>query len=272
MTYHIPRTSNKRGPGHLSYVEQKKNREKYSTGDLFCGKCGALLPERQRAAYIKNPKGFTTYCRSCKLKLRRARKLGVYTGPPLQIKPALLDELLAGFRDGYSVRMCAALIGKDSKTLYSWLSQGAKHKDSRPPRRTRYSVLYDLVAKARAEGQKNLADIIRQHSAKDWKAAKYLLERRFTKDWGDPGAASRTSGVLEAANGTPEVHNHQHLHVVFDQIETPVLEFIQRHRAEFGEDPDWDIFKGQFGREPNKEEQKLLTEPKPTPQDPTSTE
>ena len=66
------------------------------------------------------------------------------------------------------------------------------------------------------------------------------------------------------------LHAHQHLHINFDTIETPVLEFIQRHRTEFGEDPDWDIFKSQFNREPSKEEQKLLTEPKPTPLDPTS--
>ena len=102
----------------------------------------------------------------------------------------------------------------------------------------------------------------------DWRAGAWLLERRFRARWARNAEPPQAEGPVEKG----ALHQHQHLHINFDTIETPVLEFIHRYRLEFGEDPDWDIFKSQFNREPSKEEQKLLTEPKPTPLDPTSIE
>ena len=118
-----------------------------------------------------------------------------------------------------------------------------------------------------AEAELRAVGKVQAAAEKDWKAAAWLLERRFRTRW------ART--VETPAEGPSEnqtsLHAHQHLHINFETIETPVLEFIQRHRTEFGTDPTKDLFFNKFSREPSPEEAKLLSEAKPTPLDPTET-
>ena len=95
-------------------------------------------------------------------------------------------------------------------------------------------------------------------SDRDWKAAAWLLERRFRARW---ARQVETPAEGPSENQT-SLHAHQHLHINFDTIETPVLEFIHRHRLEFGTDPTKDLFFNEFSREPSPEEAKLLSEAK----------
>ena len=191
----------------------------------------------------------------------QARINGKLGGRPPSINPKLEEAILMALRQGAFPSAAAEASGVPRQTFSDWMRRGAQQ------RRGVYHELYVKVMAAMSEGELRALEQVQAAAEKDWKAAAWLLERRFRARW---ARQVETPAEGPSENQT-SLHAHQHLHINFDTIETPVLEFIQRHRTEFGKDPTKDLFFNKFSREPSPEEAKLLSEAKPTPLDPTET-
>ena len=83
---------------------------------------------------------------------------------------------------GLSPTGAAAYVGVDKRTIDSWLDKGSElsEEDGRG-----YYSFWVRVQKARGKSEKDLVDIVTDAAREgEWKAAAWMLERRFPKDWG----------------------------------------------------------------------------------------
>lgn len=105
------------------------------------------------------------------------------------VRRRFLDALQAGTTVSAAAQMCG--IGRS--TLYDWMR--AAEKDDAPPALKQFAQDVE-VAKARA--QVSLEMMVRKHAEKHPKAAQWMLERRFPKDWGkrDPAREEQNERAL----------------------------------------------------------------------------
>lgn len=87
--------------------------------------------------------------------------------------------ILAAIEEGSSDRAAAALGGISPGTFYDWLRRG---KAGEEPFAT--FELLARAAKARREQQR--VKVIEDASKTDWRAAAWLLERSYTRNWQPP--------------------------------------------------------------------------------------
>lgn len=86
-------------------------------------------------------------------------------------KPDTVETLLRGFTAGLKDGDCCEAAGISPDTLQRWQQQAKAHPDSA------YAAFAVALKKARAAGKLAHLENIRQHSAKDWKASAWTLER-----------------------------------------------------------------------------------------------
>lgn len=93
--------------------------------------------------------------------------------------PEAVSRILRGVEGGLSRSRAAALAGVHATTLGAWEKAGLDGD-------TRYTALVDALAEAEVKCEASLLKVIVDASVDDgdWKAAGWLLERRFAKDWG----------------------------------------------------------------------------------------
>ena len=82
------------------------------------------------------------------------------------------DRIIEALRAGTTYEITAQYAGISRSTLFEWIKKGEKEED------TAYRTFYDNIKKAEAEGAVVHLGTIAQASAKDWKAAAWILERR----------------------------------------------------------------------------------------------
>ena len=82
------------------------------------------------------------------------------------------DRIIEALRAGTTYEIAAQYAGISRSTLFEWIKKGEKEED------TAYRTFYDNIKKAEAEGAVVHLGTIAQASAKDWKAAAWILERR----------------------------------------------------------------------------------------------
>ena len=93
-------------------------------------------------------------------------------GRPSKFTKARKDRIIQAIQAGCSYQLAADYAGVTRSTLWAWLKKGEDPKE-----KTYHTFLND-IKRAEAEGAMVNLGTIQQASAKDWKAAAWMLERR----------------------------------------------------------------------------------------------
>jgi hypothetical protein len=104
------------------------------------------------------------------------------TGRPSKLTPEARDRLCRAIRAGCSLKDAALCAGIDRATLQRWLARG------RAEQAGEYCDLCGAVTRARAECEVRCLALINRAARKDWRAAAWLLERRYPQRFGRPEA------------------------------------------------------------------------------------
>ncbi len=154
-------------------------------------------------------------------------------------------------RQGAFPSAAAEASGVPRQTFSDWMRRGSQQK------RGIYHELYLRVMEAMAEGELRALEQVQAAAEKDWKAAAWILERRYRSRW-----ARTVEPPEEGPSEKQTLHQHQHVHLELARVPTPTLEFIVRHTKELGRKPTIDEFQSYFHRKPDEREVKLLEPPK----------
>lgn len=84
-----------------------------------------------------------------------------------------------------TVEGAAAAVGIHVSTLHDWQARGLVEESGR------FHEFSKALACARAKSEASLAAMVAQAGKTDWRAAAWILERRFPFQWGRPLAIAR---------------------------------------------------------------------------------
>lgn len=98
-------------------------------------------------------------------------------GRPLKLTPLITAKVCEAIRAGVHLDVAARYAGIGEATFHRWMARGRK-ASSGPLRE-----FADAVDKAERDAEVALVVLWRKEAAKDWKAARDLLERRFRDRW-----------------------------------------------------------------------------------------
>lgn len=99
---------------------------------------------------------------------------------PAKLTREVQERIVQVIRAGGSHELAAAVAGVSERSLYAWLERGTR----RGRRDATYRALRNAVERARAEHEGILvAQLSRAASKGSWRAAAWLLERRFPERW-----------------------------------------------------------------------------------------
>jgi transposase len=114
--------------------------------------------------------------------------MGRRSGAPLILNEKLQNDLCNLLRIGISIEDACDQVGIHHATYYNWNRQAlaAQKKRKLNDEQTRYLNFFEAVKKARAESKIRCVISIDKAANKldDWRAAAWLLERRFPEEYG----------------------------------------------------------------------------------------
>ena len=99
-------------------------------------------------------------------------------GRPTKLTPDVQDLIVDGINAGLTFGLTCARAGVNPATFYRWLEKGETAKSGV------YSEFCDTVSRAKADSALRLVSQITLQAPTDWRAAAFLLERRFPDDYG----------------------------------------------------------------------------------------
>ena len=99
-------------------------------------------------------------------------------GRPTKLTPEVQDLIVDGINAGLTFGLTCARAGVNPATFYRWLEKGETAKSGV------YSEFCDTVSRAKADSAMRLVSQITLQAPTDWRAAAFLLERRFPDDYG----------------------------------------------------------------------------------------
>ena len=139
-------------------------------------------------------------------------------GRPTKLTPDVQEFIVDGINAGLTFGLTCARAGVNPATFYRWLEKGETAKSGV------YSEFCDTVSRAKADSALRLVSQITLQAPTDWRAAAFMLERRFPDDYG------RRTEVTGKDGGPVKVDTKtQH---VFQP--TPALwDEVLRERAEY---------------------------------------
>ena len=97
---------------------------------------------------------------------------------PTKLTPEVQDIIVDGINAGLTCGLTCARAGVTPSTFYSWLEKGEAAKSGA------LMEFFDTVSRARADSAMRLVSQITLQAPTDWRAAAFLLERRFPDDYG----------------------------------------------------------------------------------------
>lgn len=109
-------------------------------------------------------------------------------GRPSKLTPEIRDKIVEMLKIGNYIETVCEFVDINKSTYYMWLKQAEVSTRS-----TKYSKFRDAVRKAMAFAEARDVAIIARAAEKDWRAAVWMLERRYPERWGKPGAKGRKS-------------------------------------------------------------------------------
>lgn len=99
-------------------------------------------------------------------------------GRPSSFSPERAEKLLAAVRKGVPYVHAAAAAGVSFDTFNRWRLKGENDEGEE------YCEFCEQLAAAESEAASLLVSRIVEASRKDWRAAVWMLQRRFPKEWG----------------------------------------------------------------------------------------
>jgi hypothetical protein len=114
-------------------------------------------------------------------------------GRPTRLTKDVVEEILDILRVGGYAETAAAAVGISPRTWQHWIKRGDPDGTKQADRP--YREFREQVEQAVAEGEAACVAAIRQASAKDWKAAAWMLERQQPDKWAGPRGRGLTSSV-----------------------------------------------------------------------------
>ena len=121
-------------------------------------------------------------------------------GRPTKLTPEVQDIIVDGINAGLTLRLTCARAGVGRTTFYDWLEKGEAAKSGA------LMEFSDAVSRAKADSALRLVSQITLQAPTDWRAAAFLLERRFPDDYGKrsevTGKPKSTEGMtMQQRNG-----------------------------------------------------------------------
>ena len=99
-------------------------------------------------------------------------------GRPTKLTPEAQEIIIGGIAAGLTYRLSCQRAGVTPTTFYVWLEKGAAQRGGI------YSEFADAVARAKSDSALRLVSTIMLQAPADWRAAAFILERRFPDDYG----------------------------------------------------------------------------------------
>ena len=97
---------------------------------------------------------------------------------PTKLTPEVQDIIVDGINAGLTCGLTCARAGVAPSTFYRWLEKGEAAKSGV------FCEFFDAVSRAKADSAMRLVSQITLQAPTDWRAAAFLLERRFPDDYG----------------------------------------------------------------------------------------
>lgn len=96
-----------------------------------------------------------------------------------KLTPAIQEKIGANIQLGMSLKNSALAAGISESTFYDWLSKGEQTA------RGKYAEFSEYITESKAIAEQLQVQIIHKAAdGGDWKAAQFILERRFPDEWG----------------------------------------------------------------------------------------
>ena len=145
---------------------------------------------------------------------------------PTKLTPDVQELIVVGINAGLTFRLSCGLAGVNPATFYRWLEKGETAKSGA------FREFCDTVSRAKADSALRLVSQIMLQAPTDWRAAAFLLERRFPDDYGKRSEVTGKDGgpvktELTGKDGGPVKTDH-----IF-QPSPEVWEDMLRERAKF---------------------------------------
>jgi hypothetical protein len=114
---------------------------------------------------------------------------------PTKFTRKTIDLLLAGIRNGLPYELAAEAAGIGRSTFYNW-QRGAFPRGADKVLKVEF---LDALTRARGESAFRLAGLINRAATGDWRAAAWMLERRFPKDFAKDADLYERLEAIEAS-------------------------------------------------------------------------
>jgi hypothetical protein len=121
---------------------------------------------------------------------------------PVKYRPDIIEKIVEQLQIGMSREDTIILAGINRDTFYDWLKNKADFSDK--------VLKAEMICKQRSIVR------IQQHGRRDWRAAAWLLSRRYKDEFGDQTThkiAGHDGGPLTPGNG-PERHRREDFEAV----------------------------------------------------------
>src|SRR3954452_14643657 len=106
---------------------------------------------------------------------------------PTKLTDDVSEKITLVVRHGGSVEAGAAAAGVTQRTVRSWMARGQRSGAREAP----YRAFRDAVERAQAEQEADLVASVNRGARRSWRAAAWLLERRYPERWGPPSTRPR---------------------------------------------------------------------------------
>ena len=114
---------------------------------------------------------------------------------PSKFTKTTVTKLITGVRRGLPYHLAAAAAGISEDTFYAW-QRGEFPASADEALKVQFS---ESLTRAKGEAANHLTRRIYDASREDWRAAAWILERRFPKDYGKDAEALQKLEELQAA-------------------------------------------------------------------------
>ena len=99
-------------------------------------------------------------------------------GRPSKLTPEVQELIVDGISAGLTYRLSCERAGIFPSTFYVWIERGERQVKGR------YKDFAEAVTRAKADSALRLVSQITLQAPTDWRAAAFMLERRFPDDYG----------------------------------------------------------------------------------------
>lgn len=94
-----------------------------------------------------------------------------------KLTPELQEKICESLENGNYIETTCLSVGINQSTFYDWLNRGEQENNSL------YTEFSKAVTRSQAKAEEKLLKLVLDSAPKDWRAAVWILERRFSERW-----------------------------------------------------------------------------------------